>query len=346
MQNFKKYIISDTATIKDALIQLNVLSSEILTLFVVNGDGKLKGTLTDGDVRRALIAGKKLEDTVSVAYHSDFKYITLGETDVVRKIKNFKNTFRVHLLPLLDSDGKIVKIYNFRKQKNILPVDAVLMAGGKGVRLRPLTEKTPKPLLPLGDKAIIDYNIEALNAYGIDNIHVTVNYLREQIENHFKNTDIKCIREPQYLGTIGSIQYVEQFSHDAVLVMNSDLFTNVDYEDFYLHFQGSEADMSVVGIPYTVSVPYGIFDLQEDVIQGVKEKPLYNYYANGGIYLIKRELLNLIPHKTFFDATDFIDLMISKGFKVVCYTHTGYWIDIGKTEDYKRAQEFVKHIKS
>jgi NDP-sugar pyrophosphorylase family protein len=318
-----------------------------MTLFVIDSDRHLKGTLTDGDIRRALISGRALNEPVSVAYHSNFKFITNDEDDIVRKIKYFKENLNIQLLPLLDKNGKILGIYNLKKRKNLLPVDAVLMAGGKGVRLRPLTEKTPKPLLPLDGKAIIDYNIEALQLYGVDNIYVTVNYLHEQIEEHFRRAvngiEIQCVIEPQYQGTIGSVLYIDSFKHDTVLVMNSDLFTNLDYEELFMSFQDKEADMSVVGIPYSVSIPYGIFDLNADNVQGIKEKPLYNYYANAGIYLIKRKLLELIPENTFYDATDFIKLLIAKGYKVVWYPHTGYWIDIGKIEDYKKAQDFVKH---
>jgi dTDP-glucose pyrophosphorylase len=348
MNDYQKYLIYDSASIRDAMIRLNAISDDIMTLFAIDNDEHLKGTLTDGDIRRALIAGKTLDEPVSVAYHSSFRFIIDDENNIVRKVKYLKENFSIQLLPLLDGDGRILKIYNLKKTKNLLPFDAVLMAGGKGIRLRPLTEKTPKPLLPLGGKAIIDYNIETLQSYGIENIYVTVNYLHEQIEEHFSRTvngiEIQCVRESQYQGTIGSVLYIDSFEHDTVLVMNSDLFTNLDYEELFFHFQDSEADMSVVGIPYSVSVPYGIFDLNDDSIQGIKEKPLYNYYANAGVYLIKRKLLELIPENIFFDATDFIELLITKGYKIVRYPHTGYWIDIGKIEDYKKAQEFVKHV--
>jgi dTDP-glucose pyrophosphorylase len=347
MRDFQKYLIKDAASIKEAMIQLNDISSDIMTLFAVDSENRLKGTLTDGDIRRALIAGKKLDESVSVAYHSNFRYIVNDEKDIVRKIKCYRENFNITLLPLLDNDGRILKIYNLKRQKNLLPFDAVLMAGGKGMRLRPLTEKTPKPLLPLGGKAIIDYNVESLESYGVDNIFVTVNYLHEQIEEYFSKSvgeiQIQCVREPQYLGTIGSVLYIESLKHDTVLIMNSDLFTNPDYEELFFHFLDNNADMSVVGIPYSVSVPYGVFNLNGDNIKGIKEKPSYNYYANAGIYLIKRDLLKLIPENTFFDATDFIELLVSKGHKVIRYLHTGYWIDIGKNEDYKRAQDFIKH---
>ena len=263
------------------------------------------------------------------------------------EIKKFKDE-NITLLPCLDSERHIVHVYNLKKQFSILPIDAVLMAGGKGERLRPLTEKVPKPLLKVGSKSIIDYNIERLISYGIENISVTVNYLKEQIEDHFKEEregiKVRCVSEPNFLGTIGSIKYVDSFKNDVILVMNSDLFTNINFEDFYLHFLENDADMSVGAVPYSVNVPYGIFDLDGREIKGVKEKPTYNYYANAGIYLIKRKLLDLIPEDTFYNATDFMETLISKGHKVIRFPLTGYWIDIGKHEDYKKAQELVKHL--
>ena len=200
----------------------------------------------------------------------------------------------------------------------------------------------------MGDKCIIDYNVDALINYGLENISVTVNYLGEQIEDHYKEkrqqVQIKCVREPEYLGTIGSVKFVDSFVNDTVLVMNSDLFTNIDYEDFYLHFLQNDADMSVAAVPYSVNVPYGIFELAGRDVQGIKEKPTYNYYANAGIYLIKSELLDLIPDNVFYNATDFMEMLIAKNHKVIRYPLTGYWIDIGKPEDYQKAQELVKHL--
>ncbi|OQA46811.1 MAG: D-glycero-alpha-D-manno-heptose 1-phosphate guanylyltransferase [Bacteroidetes bacterium ADurb.Bin302] len=222
------------------------------------------------------------------------------------------------------------------------------MAGGKGERLRPLTLTTPKPLLKVGDKCIIDYNVDALISYGLENINVTVNYLGEQLEEHYKerrqHVQVKCVREPKFLGTMGSVKFVDSFVNDTVLVMNSDLFTNIDYEDFYLHFLENDADMSVAAVPYSVNVPYGIFELTGRDIQGVKEKPTYNYYANAGIYLIKKKLLDLVPDNVFYNATDFMEMLIAKNHKVIRYPLTGYWIDIGKPEDYQKAQELVKHL--
>jgi dTDP-glucose pyrophosphorylase len=338
-----KYIIDESLNIGEALVSLNQLSNDILTLFVVDGQGRMVGSLTDGDIRRCLIDGVKLDAPVSMAMNRNFHYLQYGHISI-NEIKALKSK-KIVLLPYLDCDRRIIKIYNLQKQKSILPIDAVLMAG---LRLRPLTETVPKPLLKVGNKPIIDYNIDHLIEYGVDQISITVNYLKEQIESYIAESrvgsNIRCVREPQYLGTIGSIRFVECFHHDTVLVMNSDLFTNINYEDFFSHFSEHQADMSVAAVPYSVSVPYGIFDLDGREIKGIKEKPTFNYYANAGIYLIKRDLLDLIPSNIFFDATDFLNLLISKGYKVIRYPITGYWLDIGKFEDFDKAQELVNHL--
>ena len=127
--------------------------------------------------------------------------------------------------------------------------------------------------------------------------------------------------------------------------MNSDLFTDVDYEDFYLHYRENDADMSVAAVPYVVKVPYGVFNLEGREIKGVTEKPTISYYANAGMYLIKKELLNLIPENELYNATDFMDKLISSGYKVIRYPISGYWIDIGQHDELERARELIKHIK-
>ena len=348
METFSNYIICANESIFAALRRLNLFKAEdSLTLFVVDECGKVIGTITDGDIRRALVSGVTLECSLSDIAHRQFNYINIEDLDVAQIHKAKDNG--IELLPILNSDFEIVDVLNFKTQKSYLPFDAVLMAGGKGERLRPLTEKTPKPLVKVGDKAIIDYNIERLISYGLKNISVTVNYLGEQLEEHFSTpingVKINCVREPKFLGTIGSVQFVKEFYNDTILVMNSDLFTNIDYEDFYLHFKEHDADMSVAAVPYTVSVPYGIFELDGRNIQGIKEKPIYYYYANAGIYLIKKSALKYIPENKFFNATDLINELVKQKMKVIRFPITGYWIDIGQHSELKKAEELVKHMK-
>ena len=156
---------------------------------------------------------------------------------------------------------------------------------------------------------------------------------------------MQTVREPEYLGTIGSIRFVKEFYNDTILVMNSDLFTNINYEDFYLHFLEHDADMSVAAVPYSVSIPYGIMDLEgRRNIKGLVEKPIYNYYANAGIYLIKKSTLDYIPEETFFNATDLIETLIAKKRKVIRFPLNGTWIDIGNPQEYQKANELVKHL--
>lgn len=341
-----KYKISSSSTILQALIALNEIGHALQTLFVVDENDKMVGTLTDGDIRRSLIAGNPVDAPVISVMHTEFQSIKEAEWDV-RKLKSLRK-LNILFVPILDEERHIVGVCNLMKYKNILPIDAVLMAGGKGERLRPLTEHTPKPLLPVGEKAIIDYNIDNLAYYGVKNISVTVNYLKEQLEEHFATErdgiKVQCVREPRFLGTMGSVQFVEEFHNDTILIMNSDLFTNVDLEDFYLHFKETGADMSAAAIPYSVSVPYGIFNVKDDDIIGLTEKPTYNYYANAGIYLVKRAILDLIPKDTFFNATDLIEMLISQNRKVVRFPLHGYWIDIGNKDEYAKAQDIVRHL--
>ena len=343
-----KHIISSNIALIDALRQINCLAPEPLVLFVVNDKGQMLGTLTDGDSRRALITGASLSDSVHMVMHRHFNFLRKGVDDDVLHLHEQK-VKKMKLVPILDENDHIVEIVNLEKYITRLPIDAVLMAGGKGERLRPLTEKTPKPLLEVGGKCIIDHNVDRLISYGVKHINVTINYLGEQIEDHFATPrdgiQVRTFREPKFLGTIGSIKFVDTFYNDTVLVMNSDLFTNIDYEDFFLHFQMHDAEMSVAAVPYNVSIQLGILDLDGRNIKGLIEKPKYNYYANAGIYLIKKRALAEIPDDTFFHATHLIEKLISQGKKVIRYPLNGTWIDIGTHQEYERAMELVKHLK-
>ncbi len=343
------HIISFHRTLLEALQQINTIKEGPLVLFVVNDDDCMVGTLTDGDSRRALINGASIANSIEHVMQRNFNFLRKGINDDVRSIQGQKE-LKMRLVPILDRDNRIVEIINLEKYVTKLPVDAVLMAGGKGERLRPLTENTPKPLLKVGDKAIIDYNVERLISYGVNNINVTVNYLKEQLEEHFSEpklgVQIHTVREPKFLGTMGSIQFVENFYNDTVLMMNSDLFTNIDYEEFYLHFEKYNADMSIATAPYSISVPYGIFELEGREVRRILEKPTYNYYVNAGIYLIKKEILDkYVPRNVFFNATDFMEKLIEEKRKVIRYPLSGYWIDIGNKQEYDKAQSLAKHLK-
>lgn len=347
MISYKDHLILTGYSIRQALIQLTKLGINAI-LFVVDEENKLIGSITDGDVRRGLIKGALLDDPVNTIIRSIPRFIKKGERDIQKVIQYREENFQI--IPILDRQNQVVNVINFRQIRSYLPVDAVIMAGGKGQRLYPLTEKTPKPLLKVGNKPIIEHNIERLSLFGIDDVWITVNYLGEQIEEYFgngsdRNINISYVREDMPQGTIGSISKIRNFQHDYVLITNSDLLTNLDYEHFFIEFLKEDADLAVVTIPYLVNIPYAVLETKNGQVVNFKEKPTYTYYSNAGIYFVKRATLDLIPRDTHFNATDLIEHLIAQKKKVFSYPLIGYWLDIGKPEDFEKAQHDIKNIK-
>jgi len=231
MKNIQDHIINEKAPIKKALEQLNKLPNT-LTLFVVNEKQQLTGTLTDGDIRRGFLNERSLEDHTGRFVTSNFHYMDNGID--VQKVKKLKNK-GIRLLPVIDKNKQIKKVYDLHRLNSVLPLDAVIMAGGRGQRLRPITDTIPKPMIKLGGKPIIEHNIDRLIAYGIENIYISVNYLKEKIMEYFgdgtdKGINIQYIEEEKPLGTAGALSLVKEFEND-ILLTNSDLFTNIDFED-------------------------------------------------------------------------------------------------------------------
>lgn len=341
-------VITKTEKLRDALIKLNSLSGSEMTLVVVEDveTNRVVGTLTDGDVRRALLKGSSLDSNVEDAMFRRFKFVTETDKDTVDTLRNARRS-GITLLPMVDVDGHLVDILDLNVTPSRLPLQAVLMAGGKGERLRPLTDKTPKPLLEVGGKAIIDYNIEALARVGITDITVTTRHLAEMIHHHFENpvagVRVRCVTETFRMGTIGSAALIERPAAGNTLIMNSDLLTSVSFEDMYLKHRDSEAYVTVGVIPYSVSVPYAILNTDGDTVTAIEEKPSYSYYANAGIYIFRNEVLNTMSPDAATDAPDLIRSVIDSGRKVVYYVIDGTWIDIGSPTDFRQATELMRH---
>lgn len=339
-------IIQCNISIKDALKILNQLGTN-LTLFVLSSDNRLLGTLTDGDIRRGLLNGYILSDIVDEVMNRNFKFISKEDYDK----ENFKR-FReqgITLVPILDDNFSLIKILDLSFIHNHIKVDAIIMAGGEGTRLKPMTLTTPKPLLKVGNKPIIEHNIDRLSAFGVNNFFISIKYLGEQIQKYLgdgnnKNINIKYLKEEFPLGTIGSLSLVPSFQYEDILVMNSDLLTNIDFEDFYNCFRNSNADMAVATTSYQVNIPYAVMDLQEERVVSFKEKPTYTFYSNAGIYLIKKDIVKLIPQNSNYNATDLMQLIINSGKKIVHYPILGYWLDIGSHSDFEKAQLDVNKI--
>jgi len=346
MFDYKKHLIPLNSTAQEALILFNKLSPDII-LFIINNKSELLGSLTDGDIRRGLLNGLSLTDKVESFMERKPKYIDKNNF-LVNDLMRFREN-NLNLIPVLNTKKQIVRIINFRLEDSYLPVDMVIMAGGLGSRLKSLTRKIPKPLLKVGSKAIIEHNIDRFHKYGIKNFHLCVRHFGDQIktyltEKYHSKLMINYVWEDDPLGTIGAITKIEKFDHKYILLSNSDILTNMNYENFFLDFISKNADMSVVTIPYSVHVPYAVMETSNDHVISFNEKPTYTYYSNGGIYLIKKTLLSKIPKNTHYNTTDLMQRLIKDGGKLISYPIKEYWLDIGSPQDYKKAQSDIKNL--
>lgn len=340
-------LIHKNKNLVEGLQRLNELCNlSRLILFVVDDNEKVIGSVTDGDIRRSIIAEQNLQKTLGEIANPDFK--RLYQKDTYQSFEKYRKS-DIKILPILNQEGKMVDLIDLEYTKAQLPLEAVIMAGGRGKRLSPLTDTIPKPMLRLGDKPIIEHNIDRLISFGIKKIYISVKYLGEQIVNYLgdgsqKGISIEYVWEDEPLGTAGALALINNLSTEHILLMNSDLFTNVNFESLYLKLINEGADMAVASTEYKVDIPYAVFETQEGRVTNFKEKPSFIYHSNAGIYILKRSLIATIEKGKYCDITDVMEQLVTEGGKLVYDPIIGYWIDIGKTVDYEHAQEFIKHL--
>lgn len=349
-ENLQKHIISAPKEARQALKLIQELPIHSKkTLFVVDEQGRFIGSLTDGDIRRGLLQGYEISDSTGVYANIKCCYLNEGDIDV-QKLKEFKSKDLV-LIPVINEARELVDIIDLSTTRTVLPISALIMAGGRGERLKPLTDTVPKPMLKVGEKPIIEYNIDRLISYGVKEIYIGVKYLKEQIMDFFgdgstKGVSIKYIEEDEPLGTLGCLSLIDDISEENLLVMNSDLLTNIDFEDFYQFFVEKKADMILASVPYKVSVPYAVLETDQQTVKSFSEKPTYTYYSNGGIYLIKTRLKSRLKKGMFYNATDLMEEIIQEsGSSLVHFPILDYWLDIGKHQDFTKAQEDIKSVR-
>lgn len=343
----EKHSIQQSFPLKEALFKLNNVPDN-LTIFVLNEQNQLVGTLTDGDVRRGLLKGFTLDTPVGEFMYTSYRYLhyqhfTLSE---IRELREK----RIKMVPVLDEHNRIVRLADFARLRSMLPVDVLLMAGGRGERLRPLTDTLPKPMLRVGDKPILEYIIDHLITFGIGRINISLNYLGDKIREYFgdgasKGIEIKYVEESSRLGTLGALSLVRELDFSNVLVMNADVLTNIDLEDFYSEFETQDAEMAVASVPYKVNMPFAVLETQQNRVLSFREKPQYTYYTNAGIYLIRKKITARVPIESIYNATDLMDNLLMKSEKIIQYPIHGFWMDLGRKEDLDKAQEEIKHLK-
>ena len=331
-----------------AALNLMGMAGHLRTLFVTDSDSRVIGTLSDGDIRRGLLKGLSAQDPCEAFMFKDFRSLRKGQIDV-RQLQAYREK-DICIFPLLDETDRLERIIDLNDLRSYLPLTAVIMAGGLGQRLRPLTLETPKPLLPVGGVPILEINIKRLVRYGIREIFLCVGYKKEQIMDHFQDGSawdchIHYVEENQPLGTMGALAYLpKQLEHKQILLFNADLLSDLDLEAFYLRHQDQGNALTVASIPYKVKVPYAILEQEQDRVKAFVEKPTYTYFANAGFYLLQQSDLGRIPKGELFNATDFMDQLIADGSKVGTHPILGYWSDIGSLSDYEKAQSDIPNL--
>jgi len=340
--------LTEGASIREAIQILDANPAKIV--LVVDDQRRLLDTVTDGDVRRAILAGLGADDPVSVL--KGRKDGSVAEVPVVARagmpraaLRQLMDRHVIQQVPLVDDRGRVVGLVTRRAllQQEDIPVRAVIMAGGNGTRLRPLTYKIPKPMLPVGNRPLLEVIIDRLRRAGIRNVTLTTRYKASMILDHFDDgrrfgVDVSYIWEMEPGGTAGSLALLEP-SDERVLVTNGDVLTRIDYRSVLDFHRENHADMTVTVRQHEVTVPYGVVSTDGVNIRGIAEKPVIRHFINAGVYLLEPEICRLVPRDRQFHMTDLIETVIGRGGTVVGFPVRENWIDIGQMADYEAAQE-------
>jgi dTDP-glucose pyrophosphorylase/predicted transcriptional regulator len=339
MKNLEKIKININTTIKEAL---KIISDGAIQIaIVVDRKNKLIGTLTDGDIRRGLLKGLNINSSIKSIINK--KPIIAKKNDTKEKLLKIALSKKIYQIPLIDNSNKvtgIIVLEELIKSKN-KSNKVVIMAGGRGVRLRPLTKNIPKPMLKVGNKPILQIIIEKFRESGYENFIICVNYKSKIIIDYFSDglkfgVKIEYIKEKKRMGTAGALSLLNKKPKEPFFVINGDLLTNLDFEKMLnFHYENkSEATMCIS--EYNIESPYGEVKLEKENITLIDEKPIHKFYVNAGIYILEPKSLNLIPKK-FYNMPSLFKKIIEKKYKTISFPLGEYWIDIGSFNDYKKA---------
>lgn len=337
--------VSPSASLREAVAVMQNGCKQIT--LVVDDERRLLGTITDGDVRRAILQGIAMETPAGEIMQKSF---TAGRaSDLASDIFALMQEKLLRHVPLLDEGGILVDlvwISDLIKQDQP-DLSAVVMAGGFGKRLLPLTESLPKPMLPMGDRPVMEHIIDNLRTAGVRDVNVTTHYMPEKIKGHFGNgrrfgVEIKYISEDRPLGTAGALGLMKP-PRQPMLVVNGDIMTQVDFRAMFAFHRENRADLTLGVRQYELQVPYGVIDCEGALIKKICEKPTHKFLVNAGIYLLDPVAHRYIPKNQRFDMPELIEKLIAAGKRVVSFPIMEYWLDIGQHADYQRAQLDVEN---
>jgi dTDP-glucose pyrophosphorylase/CBS domain-containing protein len=344
--DIKAYCIGPRDTLREAMACIDGNGEGIA--LVVDDELHLLGTVSDGDTRRAILGGVDLDlpvaDLLAGVRESGQPAPTTAPLETPsHELLHLMNERVLRQIPLVDAEGRVVDLalLGDLARSYELPLTAVVMAGGFGTRLSPLTDEVPKPMLRVGDTPMLERIVEQLREAGVRRVNIATHYRGDMIADHFKDgsdfgVELEYVHEDQPLGTAGALGRMEH-AEDPLLVINGDILTHVDFRAM-LHFHREHgADMTVAVRENKVTVPYGIIDVEETRVVKISEKPTLRYLVNAGIYLLNAEVCARVPRDRPSDMTHLIEDLVAAGAQVVAFPIHEYWMDIGQIDDYERA---------
>ena len=340
MKNIEKLLLNKNASIKEAMQTIDNGTFKIA--LVVDNNLHLLGTLTDGDIRRAILKGLALESSISNIYH---KNPIKGTTDSSKsELLKLAETHKILRIPIVDDEGKLIALDTIEElthtQKK--PNKVVLMVGGLGTRLRPLTNTVPKPMLHVGGKPILETIVKKFIDSGFTNIVMCVNYKSEIIKDHFGSGEkfgvtIEYVHEDKRMGTAGALTLLKEKLTEPFFVMNGDLLTDINFESLLDYHTINKSIATMCVREYDFQVPFGVVNLDGHDIKSIVEKPIHNFFVSAGIYMLDPQCIDLIPKDEFYDMPTLFDALITQEKNVISFPLSEYWLDIGRIEEYEKA---------
>lgn len=356
--NEEDVYITKESTVKDSLKKLD--NSAKKALLVTDDSKTLLGAITDGDIRRHLLMGKGLDDPIEGVYNPDPIFVYEKDYSEAKIKKIFLDT-QVELIPIINNHKKILYFVTWNRffseevkvginKQDLMDLPVIIMAGGKGTRMAPFTKVLPKPLIPVGEKTILEHIIDEFSNYGNSRYYFTLNYKGELIEAYFKSLkkdyNLDFIWEKDFFGTAGALTLMKEYVEDDFIVSNCDVIVKADYSNVFNFHKNAGSYLTIISSYQHHKIPYGVVSFDKGgFVKEIVEKPEYSFPINTGVYILNKGVFDYIPKDTFYNMTDLIKDLIDDGKKVLTYpVNENAYIDIGQWEEYKKTVEKLQII--
>jgi dTDP-glucose pyrophosphorylase len=349
MKDYRRLLIGSDVTLEEAMLAVERSGQGIA--FVTDESRRLVGSVSDGDIRRVILRHVRLDSPVIEVMNPSPLHARSGTP--LEKVREMMDAHRIRHVPVVDAQGRIADVVTEADAKTTGEHEhtAVIMCGGLGTRLKKLTGKTPKPLLPVGGQPILETIVDQLGKNGFRNVVLATNYKADMINGHFGNGDhlgmqIDYVHEDQPLGTAGALKLLDVDDDRPLLVMNGDILTKLSFQALLDYHVRGPWDMTACITTYDIEIPFGVVDTDGNgELTGIREKPSQRFFVNAGIYALNPSLIDLIPDDQYFDMTDLVSAARASGYRVGTFPIHEYWIDVGRLEDYSRANnEYESHF--